>query len=386
MSENRMRAQDYAPPRLTLGVVGVIAIIIPILLGYFLVSGMATNVSYTFPGGATSNTTATSTGASAVTAISIPSGAGSPNGAPGYAPDSVTVVVGVNNTVTWTNNDGSTHHTVTSSSVPSGASSFNSGDLAGGATFTYNFTTPGTYKYLCSYHSWMTGTVVVVAGSGSSAVAVSIPSGAGSPNGAPGYSPDKITLVIGVNNTVTWTNNDGSTHHTVTSSSVPSGASSFNSGDLAGGATFTYTFTAPGTYQYLCSYHSWMTGTVVVEAGSGSANSTSSTTSSSSSSAAVINGLAISMPSGAGSPNGAPGYAPDNITLVIGVNATVTWVNNDSAHHTVTSTSTPPGASFNSGDIKPGATFTYTFTVPGTYQYTCSYHSWMVGTITVVQG
>ena len=45
------RLQEYGPPRLTLGVVGLVAAIIPILLGYFLVSGMATNTSYTFPGG-----------------------------------------------------------------------------------------------------------------------------------------------------------------------------------------------------------------------------------------------------------------------------------------------------------------------------------------------
>jgi plastocyanin len=66
---------------------------------------------------------------------------------------------------------------------------------------------------------------------------------------------------------VTWVNNDGSVHHTVTSTSVPSGATSFNSGDMAGGATFTYTFTVPGVYQYDCVYHPWMTGTVTVVAG-----------------------------------------------------------------------------------------------------------------------
>jgi plastocyanin len=100
--------------------------------------------------------------------------------------------------------------------------------------------------------------------------AVSIPSGAGNPSNPPGYAPDTITVVMGVNNTVTWTNDDtagAGTHHTVTSTSVPSGASSFNSGDMAPGAKYTYTFTAPGTYQYDCEYHSWMVGTVVVKSG-----------------------------------------------------------------------------------------------------------------------
>jgi plastocyanin len=99
---------------------------------------------------------------------------------------------------------------------------------------------------------------------------VEIPSGAGNPSGAPGYAPDTVTVVMGVNNTVVWTNDDTAgvgTHHTVTSTSVPAGASSFNSGDVAPGATFTYTFTAPGTYQYDCVYHSWMLGTVIVKTG-----------------------------------------------------------------------------------------------------------------------
>ncbi|HUI01554.1 MAG TPA: cupredoxin domain-containing protein, partial [Nitrososphaerales archaeon] len=82
-----------------------------------------------------------------------------------------------------------------------------------------------------------------------------------------------------------------------------------------------------------------------------------------------------------------PGYSPDKITLVLGVNATVTWSNDDSAPHTVTSTSVPSGASsFDSGNMNAGQAFTYTFTVAGTYQYKCDYHSWMTGTVTVVSG
>jgi plastocyanin len=368
-----MRTQDYAPPKLTLGVVGVVAIIIPILLGYFLVSGMATSTCYEGLCGTTSTTTTTaaSSGPSASVAVSIPSGAGTgPSAAPGYSPDSIKVVMGTNNTVVWTNND-SAHHTVTS---VSGNGSISSGDLAPGATFNYTFTAPGTYKYICNYHAWMSGTVVVVPGTGAPAPTVtqiSIPSGSGAgPSGAPGYSPDKVTLVMGVNNTVVWTNND-SAHHTVTS---VSGNGSISSGDLAPGATFNYTFTAPGTYKYICNYHAWMSGTVVVKAGSASPPPPPPPAA----------GLAISIPKGAGNPNGAPGYSPDKVTLVIGVNNTVTWTNNDSAHHTVTSVS--GNGTISSGDMAPGATFTYTFTTPGTYQYYCVYHSWMTGTITVVKG
>ncbi len=260
-----MRFQEYGPPKLTLGIVGVIAAIIPILVGYFLVTGMATSSGYTsaFQGATSTTTVSTSASPGAAVAVSIPSGASNPSNPPGYAPDKITVVIGVNASVTWTNKD-TAAHTVTSTSVPTGASTFDSGNMNAGQTFTYNFTQPGTYQYHCSYHSWMTGTVVVL--KGVSTVKVSIPSGASNPSNPPGYAPDKITLVIGLNNTVTWSNDD-SAAHTVTSSSVPSGATSFNSGNLNAGQSFSYTFTVPGTYQYGCSYHSWMVGTVTVVQG-----------------------------------------------------------------------------------------------------------------------
>jgi plastocyanin len=101
-----------------------------------------------------------------------------------------------------------------------------------------------------------------------STVVVKIPVGSGAgPSAAPGYTPENVTVVIGVNNTVEWTNNDtanGGTDHTVTSLSVPSGATPFDSGIMAAGATFSQTFTVPGTYDYHCTLHAWMAGSVVV--------------------------------------------------------------------------------------------------------------------------
>jgi plastocyanin len=90
-------------------------------------------------------------------------------------------------------------------------------------------------------------------------VNVTIIRGVASKGSGAGYSPDNITLIIGVNNTVTWTNDDTSPH---TASSM-SGA--FNSGNLNPGQSYTFTFTAPGTYAYSCAYHGFMHGTVVVK-------------------------------------------------------------------------------------------------------------------------
>lgn len=186
--------------------------------------------------------------------------------------------------------------------------------------------------------------------SSTSVVLVKIPSGAGAgPQGAPGYSPDKITVVIGVNNTVTWNNTDTSPD-TVTS---VSGNGSLNSGNMPTGATYVYTFMTPGTYNYICVYHSWMTGTVVVLPGSSSSSSSTSTASArTSSSGTSLHAVLISMPAGTGAgPSGEPGYAPDKITIVIGVNNSVTWTNNDTVAHTVTSIT--GNGSLNSPPISP---------------------------------
>lgn len=75
-----------------------------------------------------------------------------------FGPKSVTVKAGT--TVTWTNQD-DIPHTVTST-----AQQFRSKPLDSGDTFTFTFSTPGTYKYFCSLHPQMTGTIVVEAAAG----------------------------------------------------------------------------------------------------------------------------------------------------------------------------------------------------------------------------
>src|SRR5437763_11693100 len=71
-----------------------------------------------------------------------------------FSPSTLTVKAGT--TVTWTNNDNMTH-TVTSDD----SNGFNSGDMTNTKTYSYTFSTAGTYSYHCYYHSGMTGTVTV---------------------------------------------------------------------------------------------------------------------------------------------------------------------------------------------------------------------------------
>lgn len=86
-------------------------------------------------------------------------------------------------------------------------------------------------------------------------------------------------------------------------------------------------------------------------------------------------------------------FVPRLITIKIG--QTVTWKNTSEVLHTVTAdprlaqnpnhVQLPQGVQpFNSGDMPPGATFRYTFRIPGRYQYFCIPHE-SLGMIAKVQ-
>jgi plastocyanin len=70
-------------------------------------------------------------------------------------------------------------------------------------------------------------------------------------------------------------------------------------------------------------------------------------------------------------------FGPAALTIAVG--DTVTWTNNDDSPHTVTAENGP----FDSGNVDPGGTFTFTFTQAGTYGYVCRYHGEMRATIIV---
>ena len=72
-----------------------------------------------------------------------------------FSPADITVKKGT--TVTWTNED-NVVHTVTETDGRTGPQS---DDLQKGDTYTFTFNDMGTFKYHCSHHSSMTGTVTV---------------------------------------------------------------------------------------------------------------------------------------------------------------------------------------------------------------------------------
>ena len=93
----------------------------------------------------------------------------------------------------------------------------------------------------------------------------------------------------------------------------------------------------------------------------------------------------VSILSGAVNDQSQSGFFPNVVTLVTGVNNTVMWSNLDIAQsHTIASYSVPAGAaSFSSGVLGAGATYTHTFLVSGTYYYMCAQCPWMKGIIVV---
>jgi plastocyanin len=76
-----------------------------------------------------------------------------------FAPQTLTVKAGT--VVTWTNRDDIPHGIAATDSTFTRSKALDTGD-----SYSFKFTTPGTYKYFCYVHPHMTGTIVVEAATG----------------------------------------------------------------------------------------------------------------------------------------------------------------------------------------------------------------------------
>jgi plastocyanin len=101
--------------------------------------------------------------------------------------------------------------------------------------------------------------------------------------------------------------------------------------------------------------------------------------------AVLLAGCAMHTPASSGEPGQNEvlisnfAFNPSSLSLKVGT--TITWKNQDPMSHTVTTVSAP--TAFDSGTLPAGASYGFTFTLTGTYQYHCSIHPGMTGTITV---
>ncbi len=186
-----------------------------------------------------------------------------------------------------------------------------------------------------------------------------------------GLTPKVITVQVGT--TVTWQFADADKHRIRSLS----GPVQFDSGGLAAGSSFSFTFTTVGTSNYGDDEHKNLDlymGSVVV------ANTVPTTT------APPV----TTVPGGPTTPTTTP-QTPSTVTvrianrafatpsISVAVGDTVVWNNADKEAHTVTERN----FAFDSGSFGTGATFRRTFTTAGTFSYFCDIHPSMVGVVAV---
>ncbi len=289
------------------------------------------------------------------------------------SPAAVTIAPG--DSVTWVNADGQRHR-MRSTSGPRG---FDSGNLEAGESFSLTLTVEGAYTYRddrtgsAAYN----GTITVRAGAAAGGGGGGTGGGAGGGGGGtppPGtatvalagraFTPANVTVAL--NGTVTWNNNDGRAH------TVTADGGAFNSGTLAGGQTFAFSFPAAGSFSYFCELHTEMRGSVQVATAAGAVPS-----------AAPAPPPSAAPPPAPSSPTAANvqvvdyAFSPAAVTIAAG--GTVTWTNVGAARHTATAAA----GEFDSGFMAPGASFTRVFGTAGTFGYICDIHPEMQGSVTV---
>jgi plastocyanin len=180
------------------------------------------------------------------------------DGHPDYSPDVAVVTQGY--IVEWTNADSVAH---TATNTENYGEIFDSGLMNEGDVFTLDTTDVevGEYVYECSFHPWMVATLVVEAAK--EPTKVIIPQGAAIPeDGQIYYDPETLDITVGT--TVAWDNAD-TTVHTVTSGKAPETDGICDSEMMSSGDIFEFTFTDAGTFDYFCTFHPWMVGTVNAE-------------------------------------------------------------------------------------------------------------------------
>jgi plastocyanin len=108
-----------------------------------------------------------------------------------------------------------------------------------------------------------------------------------------------------------------------------------------------------------------------------SANMTGNTTSAS-------GGNSVTISPGSSVPSNGKFFVPETLTVSKGT--TVSWTNEDTTLHTVTSGSAESGNSgteFDSSYLAAGKTFQHPFNTAGTFDYYCTLHPYMKGKVVV---
>src|SRR5215218_1697512 len=167
-----------------------------------------------------------------------------------------------------------------------------------------------------------------------------------------GFVPGELTVDLG--QTVAFVNAHHD-EHTAT-------GSGFHTGVIAPGEVATIVLDTAGQFAYACQIHPVMTGRISVRGEDGIVPETQAAAQEIPADATTVGIVNLS-------------FDPTQITIATGT--TVSWSNEDSVPHTVTSTD----GVFDSGIFDPGANFTWTFSEPGSFPYACQIHPQMQGTV-----
>ena len=232
--------------------------------------------------------------------------------------------------------------------------------------------------------------------------------------GVPDYDPDVATVPRG--ETVVWYNEDSVVHTSTAEDFEP-----FDTELIMPGGEYRLNTTSieAGEYPYLCIVHPWMTSVLIIEdaastdgepAGAAKDEERSGTEAggpagTGAGEPAMTAGTAettdvmdvedagrepalahVSIPEGSGFVEpGAIYYDPQTIKVETGT--AVSWTNDDTVAHTVSSGSIETGQTdlFDSGIMATGAVYERTFEEAGEYEYFCALHPWMDGTVEVTE-
>jgi plastocyanin len=170
-----------------------------------------------------------------------------------FSPAAVTVAT--NGTVTW--QAAGDHHEIVfvSAAPPDG----NIGELREGTSASRTFPEAGTYDYECLRHrdKGMRGTIVVQSSPGGSTPSSGSTATVTTPSAR--FNPSEVTIPTG--GSVTWQFSEAR-HNVTFQGAAPTGG---NIPDQDPGTSASRAFTAAGTYDYVCTRHSGMTGRVTVQ-------------------------------------------------------------------------------------------------------------------------
>ncbi|MBI4491494.1 MAG: cupredoxin domain-containing protein [Chloroflexi bacterium] len=214
-----------------------------------------------------------------------------------------------------------------------------------------------------------------------------------------GYRPPSLSARVG--DTVTWTN-AGALPHTVTAQ-----GGAFDSSMLAKGAQWSFSPSAPGTFDYFCALHPQMRSTLVVEA-AGQEPAQAAPTQVTQDTPGAPTPASAQATAPAPEPTVEPAPAPaapatrtgpgrlgarivegslsdpsswgfDPRTITARVGDTITWTNAGSLPHTVTA----EGGAFDSDVLRKGQQWSFTPSAAGGFDYFCALHPQMRGMLVV---